>query len=340
MGAQSIIDAEGWLELQAMCDAHPGSSQLDVATHEQRLLLINLQKSITPPSYWLRVWIMQEIILARHLVIRSGPLYINPDRLYLVLKRFFFDGRSIKLTELSSFVGARGKHTKRTETELQFDSRYQALNLLHNRQEGRLSTGGKRSTSIAHALHIYGNQDCTMRYDAIFGLLGLTRSSLKPDYTMSVFELYLFVLVDSGVRHGDEPKNVSRNYLLFHKALVAALDLQPDNIVVALLQQATGPLFSHHFASHAYYRDVLVEYYCKGHRDSALEAVIVRPYALTRSWMILGRLRFYRSQNMVLSGGDSNYKGRTYDEWMARVEEQIATVQRLPAVDDDTTPGT
>jgi len=134
--------------------------------HDNNLTIIENEtnrKAIATHAYWSRLWIIQEIILARKLLFVHGSLEIKENNL------------EAKLEPEWSTLEER------------------VLPLLEHRKEKNTS-----SSSLEELIIKFQGAQCIEPRDQVFGLLGMandtTTNTLKVDYEVDLFELYRMLL--------------------------------------------------------------------------------------------------------------------------------------------------
>lgn len=118
-----------------------------------------------PEQYWSRVWIVQEIVLARSLELRAGGLSL--------------DGATFgTLCLCCKVLSAEGRQVDETDRILRLNLPLQLPN-----PSARLA--------IVEAINFTMSRKCSQRHDTVYGVLGLTQKLIKVDYDMPAMELLL-----------------------------------------------------------------------------------------------------------------------------------------------------
>ncbi|KAK5125936.1 hypothetical protein LTR85_011291 [Meristemomyces frigidus] len=205
-------------------------------------------------EYWSRLWIVQETILARSLVIRLGPFNIGWRVLRAVLDsdpRKFRDG-----------TGMHGIHRGSNSTAPGDIWRSIMMGTI---VQAKGQAGRHRFTLLAGALELFANQDCADPRDKMFGIRALVHTCIQADYTMQLSELYVRALVEARTqlgmlqairsdllqqkgRIGGIEQCFRRKYLPdFYLAFTQAFDWPLHDLTLGLIfQTATGDLRDFH----------------------------------------------------------------------------------------------
>jgi hypothetical protein len=125
-------------------------------------------------SYWGRIWIIQEVVLARDLSIMCGPKTLEWDVLqnFLTESEDYFYG--LQLPESDAYRVVRAKAFFEDEPT-------------------RLSQG----IPISELIEDFGHHECSNVRDKVYGLLGLSSDKIAIDYNKSVSEIITDVVLCS-----------------------------------------------------------------------------------------------------------------------------------------------
>jgi hypothetical protein len=145
--------------------------------------------------YWKRTWIIQEIILARTIVVHCGADHANWDSLIRPnWPDLSFDKISLHSSKLTKAVGS--------DAAKLFRSNVQTLEALaHSRLSYWRDHGSALpGTNIVFLATAFSSNECFDRRDKIYAMLSLEtdedfRNSIGVDYGISVEELFARVLV-------------------------------------------------------------------------------------------------------------------------------------------------
>jgi hypothetical protein len=146
-------------------------------------------------SYWKRTWIIQEIILARNIVVHCGADRADWDSLVRPnWPDLSFDNISLHSSKLTKAVGA--------DAAKLFRNNVQTLEALaHSRLSYWRDRGSAvPGTNIVFLPTAFASNECFDRRDKIYAMLSLEpdedfRNSIGVDYSISVEELFARVLV-------------------------------------------------------------------------------------------------------------------------------------------------
>ena len=189
-------------------------------------------------QYWTRLWITQELFLARKLTFRNVRFLLDWRYLLQWLEKNLESGTGI-------YIGGYTLELPRAHAK-QLSSRCQTLDAERSRSvavvhEARKAVRNRENMHtqdhnmlLSTAVAVFTVQECTEWQDKIFGLLGLARSVLEADYRMKIHELYLRVYVESFLELGNSQKE-SDDRLHFDNVLLTALKLEPEGPFIALI---------------------------------------------------------------------------------------------------------
>lgn len=182
-------------KLEQLCDKEPRS----IAAEEVQESMQCLQQTILKPGFWSRLWIVQEVLLARQLVFRFRKCRVDSDNLMKYLKdnKDLAEGSSQALSNY--FAQPLWRRLLRTSAS------YDAVRRDHNAMHSQLAAynmlerrklyqdAGEEQPRIAftEAVQITVAHQCSQSLDQIFGMLALTTSSIVPDYGMRVIDLLI-----------------------------------------------------------------------------------------------------------------------------------------------------
>ncbi|KAK5683868.1 hypothetical protein LTS10_003731 [Elasticomyces elasticus] len=202
------------------------------ARHVETWLLVEISDN----PYWSRLWTVQEYQLPRRLQLRVNKLRISGFSFHAAVRRRFLHG------EVLERFGNMSRSTSNDNTAEDRSSvcsnTFVALRLLSIE-----STTKQKSIPLYRAIISFAGQDCFLTYDKIFGLLGLSDSSVIPDYSRTPLQIYAQVLIE-GLReiaqgtNLDNEDNPTLAMVNFITALNSSLGLvleQPAVMLVTLL---------------------------------------------------------------------------------------------------------
>lgn len=137
-------------------------------------------------AYWTRMWIIQELLLAQ-----SVSLWYGDHELPLRIMDPMLSDIIPESQEIFSEV--------RKETHFHSDNSTRitrACNLIAQRRRYLETPGQDHRIPFYQLLIRYRIQNCKDLHDKVYGLLGLARSVITPDYAMTTHELYLRVFLE------------------------------------------------------------------------------------------------------------------------------------------------
>lgn len=126
-------------------------------------------------SYWNRLWIIQEVLVAKNARMQCGIDYANWD--YFDKFQVAFESGEIRTRNKDKFKDLK------SSSAFQLD-KYQIL--YHN-----------RSSSLEDLLEVFSAAKCKEIKDKIYGLAGITKdaANLPLDYSKSIFEIFTDVVM-------------------------------------------------------------------------------------------------------------------------------------------------
>lgn len=150
---------------------------LDTGSYDSRLAMDPTNRTtdaLFQRPYWKRLWVIQEIMLARSIVVQCGTKQIN----WSSLEIHFLTGRALRSTPGRMFDGFA----------------YISSSAAQEIVRARDSFSGQHSLKLSSVLADFSEWNCSNPRDKVYGLLGLVDERLRVeiDYQKSVEE----VLVD------------------------------------------------------------------------------------------------------------------------------------------------
>jgi len=143
--------------------------------------------------YWSRLWVVQEIVVAKELTIRFRTLRVHwavfIGCLEYALGELVKDQSALETFRTWPYVSEGNSRLVRDTKALQ------TFYLLSERRRMMREAPARRMT-LSRAIMSFANQDCSVVHDKVFGVIGMTTSSIEVDYEASVEELYVRVLAD------------------------------------------------------------------------------------------------------------------------------------------------
>lgn len=186
-------------------------------------------------SYWSRLWILQELILARTLVLRCGNVELEWESLYRIFHRpRTSSGRLIHSSHAIIPV-------------LIYQRRVPIPLLVHSGIYGNPDGRAETSTTLANQFLMYGEAKCADVRDRIFGLLGISpqccRDSIPVDYSLSTIDLALSVIAHDESEHRSF-RSASFSSKLRADSYIEYLECANDaHRIIAAIEATDGPLW-------------------------------------------------------------------------------------------------
>ncbi|KAK5746147.1 hypothetical protein LTR17_000881 [Elasticomyces elasticus] len=177
----------------------------------------------------------EEYQLPRRLQLRVNKLRISGSSFHAAFRRRFLHG---DILERFGNMSTRNDVRPAEDRNSDCSNTFVALRLLSIE-----STTEQKSIPLYRAVSSFAGQDCFLMYDKIFGLLGLSDSSVIPDYSRTPLQIYAQVLIE-GLREiargtnldsHDDPTLAMVNFIT---TLTSSLELvfeQPAVMLVTLL---------------------------------------------------------------------------------------------------------
>ena len=214
-GAKEVI---AWLGTPLSCKVDLSSLEEELPLTWSGKQMIALER-LCSVSYWERLWVVQEIVLAKSIVVYCGSW-----------NRTWSEFRDLYWSMLKRRFGTRNRATSSIGAEKFF--RYT------DSTDDRTKITWKRKLQLHEALDIFGAQKCYDLRDKVYGLLGLLESvSITPDYSKSIEEVYADILPLglAAFREARLQHQAQRQILLFAHRLLDVFQLRPEDQVIGSL---------------------------------------------------------------------------------------------------------
>lgn len=239
-----LVGEDGWLKWQRLFGSPKGIDTMFFQMPEDaRLKIMHLFiDAFCNRSYWNRLWIVQEVVLARSLTIRWHTLRLRPEEMlhftHRLLYFYYPDCRNALQEEgLAVYVNQRlgVEDASIWGNQTSVSAALFVCKILLYRGP---SPESMRHLPLFEALVGFHTNKCTVFNDNVFALLGLGFSSLTPDYNTPPLELFIHTLIECTVQYclahflcGREiDVELSR---LYHWVLSEIFELDPLHPVVA-----------------------------------------------------------------------------------------------------------
>lgn len=271
-------------------------------------------------SYWSRLWIAQEIILARALTIRFNRFQLGSGKALSLLATVMEDIRpDFEVVDFRSRLSRR-------KSASSFSVRA-AFQFLTYREQLLDRSIRSRSISLRAAINMLSGQECTRKYDTIYGLLGLTESPLVVNYAVPILDLYLRVFVE-GLYVNPGEGLPSEHQVLLYANLLIGLHISPWHPVVAFATihclKIAGLSEDGYVAYLRFAR--MVECISDMMRNEELNND--DNYKCKELTRLKLQLRFAHASRFRMRGPAERGKGRTLEEWAEVAENILEDVQK------------
>ncbi|RSL98678.1 hypothetical protein CEP52_010234 [Fusarium oligoseptatum] len=164
--------------------------------------------------YWRRIWIIQEVLLAREIRIVCGPRCMNWNKL-----NSFFGGMEFSMLQSGSQFHGSQRVSKIMN----------APGYILVKEKAFLETNPQlkeQGAPISDLLLSFGDFQCRDRRDKVYGMLGLTSDIVDVNYAKSVQHIYNDVI--RRIVRGGQMDTISKAEY-FGKRLAAALGIRMDD---------------------------------------------------------------------------------------------------------------
>lgn len=227
---------------------------------EIRLDLSSPEKAVVHNSFWSRTWVIQEVLLAKRLSIRVGSsevewLDLIPESGFLKPRRLPSKNESLEKVR-RVFRQVLAVRTDKFQMHGGMsDQVYETLaiqTLSWRRFHYRALRAGHH-LPFHKAVDFFALQSCSRLHDKIYGILGLTNSRIKVDYSTSVTEVFMNTLADYLLSLGFITDTIKSMWTLRAWGITAsqgmiapffALGLDPFHPVVYLVTQEIADFFA------------------------------------------------------------------------------------------------
>ncbi|KAK3624713.1 hypothetical protein LTR56_020864 [Elasticomyces elasticus] len=151
------------------------------------------------PEYWDRLWIIQEILLARRLVVRYGDFIMDCDKLNEIFRS---DGLDVGNEGLDQSFNLSDPSMRPGRAEPRDKFGYEGAWPRIRNMRGTLRPRGVPGIHSDHVHPLnkimlnYSGRSCSCPHDKVFAVLALSVHCIKIDYDMPLSELYVRALVE------------------------------------------------------------------------------------------------------------------------------------------------
>ncbi|KAK5676782.1 hypothetical protein LTS10_010546 [Elasticomyces elasticus] len=155
---------------------------------------LDVYLNIACNAYWSRVWTVQEYQLPERIVLRIGDLRLNSaaNCIYALFTNRLGTDLAQDMLETSVPWGvffASAKNRKLREY-------HRSIAVVASRALRESRAGSERALPLYRAVMTFSEQECLVVEDHIFGLLGLCKSVMVPEYNLPLLSLYTRALLE------------------------------------------------------------------------------------------------------------------------------------------------
>ncbi|KAK4898879.1 hypothetical protein LTR27_003610 [Elasticomyces elasticus] len=138
--------------------------------------------------FWQRLWIVQELMLAKTLSFQLGDRLLDAEKL-LQLSRVLSGYETVNFDPAIALrTATMATHGDALSDGLRFQD---AAAILTRKYYARSTT-----LPLHEVLEAFAVQKCREPRDHVFGLLGLSKSAIQPDYGIAIPQLCLYALIE------------------------------------------------------------------------------------------------------------------------------------------------
>lgn len=139
-------------------------------------------------SYWERLWVQQEIVLARKVVFVAGTTWIEADLLSPLIK-----GQSVRQHWALKQAIERAQHERTAE------------------RDRTSAPDAGASVSLIHAINTFSAKQCVEVRDKVYGLQGMVEGDerISVDYSLPVVDVFALVVSTLVRKHYGHPFSTS-----------------------------------------------------------------------------------------------------------------------------------
>lgn len=160
------------------------------------LLPMLLTALVIKQPYWSRLWIVSECLLARKITIRYSKLRLSCEVLRECIARCNDTLQSTLANRLARSAARHFYHE--TEPDCNgVSALYKAMEILEERRLIGNKPLAQKVCALPIAIDRFSHHECSLAKDRVFALLSIAPSFLKPDYGMTINDLYIRALIES-----------------------------------------------------------------------------------------------------------------------------------------------
>ena len=301
-------------------------------------LIRAFEGAFLPYGYWSRLWIVQEIMPARILTFRFRRIYASVALMEKVLDRLkphleFSLRTSAGVLNSSHREISEGLplHDADRESET-FDAGNLAYRFLVERKKFHANDEDIQPMALSRAIRLISGQACSLRYDKIYGLLGLTQSKLMPSYAEPLSRLYQWLMAEClwevgrqrMLDHREFDEEFFVDQVSMCEAIISALDIDIWHPTVFLVTQRAFDVVESFTGKSGWNVDDIVTKICMntlGSNSSWTQRLYKARAKLTL--IQLKWFKFSRYRMRPMGSPDSDIGGTTYIDWIAWTDNQF-----------------
>ena len=305
---------------------------LDLHPENPVLLVPAIIDHMYSSQYWTRLWIVQEVLLARTLVIRFGPLRVPWDTFTASLIHNY--NMHWDSTGYVAFYPDSANAVERATT-----SAFAIIQQIH-----RSELRDVMRLPLPRVLAPFSHQACTKPRDRVFGLIGLSVNCVTIDYTAPLSELYIRTLLECSLQIDILSKlegvsiapewGISRFLLAFtegfgwhidHPTLSLLIYETTGKLLYVILDQILAGFGRSALAKRGIWGHMLNFFYFKLPKVS-LQFVFVR--SLAKYLTLAPRLFWSKYRDEVMCMPGTTQDARTCSEWIGVINSAKKSIER------------
>lgn len=186
-------------------------------------------------AYWKRLWIVQEVLLAKKLLILCGDQLCEWSSIVSIFSELEYLGQILGQDGLPIDKSSRDQtpvlQLKRLQAQV-MSSRARVI--LEKGTDSNHSQESGERWELHELIKMWFHQECEDPRDRIYGLLGLAQCEISADYDKTLEDIFVDVLAS------EAPKLSDADFTLFAANLTNALYLNPSLEKIKELGLITG----------------------------------------------------------------------------------------------------
>lgn len=332
-----LVDETIWEEWRTICETGKGIDEIFSDSYDPQRkdgmvkLFIYL---FCKPSYWSRLWIVQEVVLSKRLSVRVLDLRLQQESFVSFTRQAEADQfpdhpQQSYMRDIfhQTFTLARDAFVDDFFT---FDEHLPLVSKTLDQREKICQ--GLPYLSILDAIALFSSHSCTLAHDKVYGLFGLTGNEFAADYDMPLFELYMNVLIGCTIQYvklydgleivGNDGRPSMWSIRL---TLLRSFNIRPSHPAIALITQEAFRACglqdwekADEVNSIAF--DMMSRHYSNWPRLGEYTR-LWQVFAWMRLKFIKARLRYYRHRSTSTLPACADSPDLSYDAWRNAVGE-------------------